>query len=195
MARRKKMSNMADQTGCRLLGLPPELRNNIYELVFSGTTHTIPSHESRINYRRMKKHPAPGLLLACKQIHVETISMFYAQTAFYIEDHWNLPLWLKKIGPIRQRQINTIHFKQPDPEYFRSYGARHDSKSQKRIRAWGAESVRNRRRLLKEIRDSDAILDSSKVFVNVSLPGTKTYWSNEPKKITQMFAEKLRETK
>ncbi|KAK5121256.1 hypothetical protein LTR85_005422 [Meristemomyces frigidus] len=70
------------QASCRLLALPPELRNNIFELVLtvqpdSGDAVTI-SHASRLD------PPAPSVLAilqTCRQVRDE------AQTVFYHANH------------------------------------------------------------------------------------------------------------
>ncbi|KAF2165988.1 hypothetical protein M409DRAFT_23715 [Zasmidium cellare ATCC 36951] len=188
MARRKKTSPMADQTGCRLLGLPAELRNRIYGLVLSCTSHRIPCCNSRLNIGEKKKHGAPGLLLTCKQIHTETISMFYAHVTFYVTNWWDLAPWLSKIGLARQQQINTIHYE--SSSYW--YGT---FQSQETLRHLGTRAARHRKWVLQDVHQSGPILGDDKVYVRMYLPGTKIYWTNEPKKIAEMFVEKLREIK
>ncbi|KAK4494819.1 hypothetical protein PRZ48_014175 [Zasmidium cellare] len=64
---------MAEDTDSPLLNLPPELRNNIYELVFTNTT---------INFNTTATRRPPSLLLSCKQIYTEAVTVYYAEATF-----------------------------------------------------------------------------------------------------------------
>ena len=82
----------------RLLALPPELRNHIYELVL---------HSDRAVYRgivylderdeRLWKPPA--LLCTSRQVRAEASPLYYAQTIFSVEDRRIALDWLKVIEP------------------------------------------------------------------------------------------------
>jgi hypothetical protein len=75
------------------LRLSPELRNQIYHHIYtSSTTHL--------------GHETPGLLLTSKQIYNECIELFYAVTAFYVEDWELLIQWLKHL-PYQRRSLIT----------------------------------------------------------------------------------------
>ncbi|KAK5111469.1 hypothetical protein LTR62_004921 [Meristemomyces frigidus] len=56
-----------------LLALPPELRNLIYE-------HAFDRFSARFEFA--KWYPPPGILLSCKQVYHESLSIFYATAAF-----------------------------------------------------------------------------------------------------------------
>ncbi|TKA70116.1 hypothetical protein B0A55_06975 [Friedmanniomyces simplex] len=63
----------ASSTNASFLGLPPEIRNQIYELSAAATSLTLPPMRSR-------KGPRPvGLLLACKQTHREYRALLLSQ--------------------------------------------------------------------------------------------------------------------
>lgn len=66
---------MADEQ-CRLLKLPPELRNRIYELALSD-------HDRRIAVN-LDKHSrgVPPLLQVCRQTRREALSMYYGGATF-----------------------------------------------------------------------------------------------------------------
>ena len=61
------------QTASPLFSLPRELRDMIYEEAFRGHVQDVDHHPNE-SY--------PGILLACKQTHHETINLFYKRTTF-----------------------------------------------------------------------------------------------------------------
>ena len=82
-----------------LLGLPPELRNMIYELVFKGQT--------MING---VKHYAPGILLACKKIYHEATLLFYQTATFYFDDYKSGLDWYINISSKHRNAISHMRF-------------------------------------------------------------------------------------
>ena len=99
-----KLTNFADQSGSLLLGLPRELRDIIYGLVFEGECfrHTCPSlHFERIPH-------SVGLLLTCKQIHVEAINIYYRQVTPTFSGRNSLAEWAKRLPVTYLQQIHTI---------------------------------------------------------------------------------------
>lgn len=81
------MSDNEDQrTSFRFLDLPSELRNNIYEKAFEDIV-TI----------KGGKALAPGILLACKQVHDEAVMVFYESTTFYFVDFNDGKGWYTQI--------------------------------------------------------------------------------------------------
>ncbi|KAK0264431.1 hypothetical protein B0A54_13877 [Friedmanniomyces endolithicus] len=72
--------NNNNPTSASFLGLPPEIRNQIYHHLASTTTLTLPPV-------RPRKGPQPiGLLLACKQTHAEFRALLLSQA--------NLLVWI-----------------------------------------------------------------------------------------------------
>ena len=66
------------QSKSTLLGLPPDLRNIIYELCLPGTCEVPNASASN----RHGYYQGPALLLSCKQAYAEGINIFYHETAF-----------------------------------------------------------------------------------------------------------------
>lgn len=79
-----------------LLCLPPELRNDIYKLVFSQTVLEILPHTNNLRFYdthqmrtglpslRSYSGPTTGLLHTCRQIRTETHHLFFATVTFDI---------------------------------------------------------------------------------------------------------------
>ncbi|SMQ47480.1 unnamed protein product [Zymoseptoria tritici ST99CH_3D7] len=70
-----ELSSMADQTASRLLLLPAELRNAIWELLL---VHTIPFPPQRQHNRSF----CANILQTCKQINHEATPILYAENTF-----------------------------------------------------------------------------------------------------------------
>lgn len=77
------------------LRLSPELRNQIYQHLYTSSVFKIASD-------------TPGLPLTCKQIYAECTDLLYASTAFYVEDWETLLRWLKQLPPSRRSLITEI---------------------------------------------------------------------------------------
>lgn len=100
------------QQHSRLLNLPAELRNQIYEYTFSSS----PVEISRRSF--LKQNPkgllkSSGLLLACKQIHHEAAQLYYSLTTFYVQRdaEYRIAHWINRIGPLRKALIQNIQLK------------------------------------------------------------------------------------
>lgn len=81
---------MANTQPCALLGLPAEIRNRIYVYTFCGV---------EVNTSSDFPYYAPGLLLANKQIHKETLEVFYSHATFYLGFHLQFRWLLHAIKP------------------------------------------------------------------------------------------------
>jgi len=77
------------------LRLSPELRNQIYQHVYTSSVIKIATD-------------TPGLPLTCKQIYAECTDLIYASAAFYVEDWRTLLRWLKNLTPHRRNLIAEI---------------------------------------------------------------------------------------
>ena len=88
------------QNGCRLLNLPAELRNRIYELVLqdSRNFNIRPWHSNSYKY--------PALLRTCQQIAGEAGSIFFQQTTFYVAA--GDCIWLRALSPRNRSLIRKI---------------------------------------------------------------------------------------
>ena len=123
------------QENSALLRLPAEIRNQIYELVFTDGRHLIPERAKRTHWGRSQ---VPGLLLACKQTHMEAIQLFYYRTAFVFGwgTEGRFEKWIKKMGPARAALLkNVILSPSPQLSYyhsvnsFRTHGINHDAQA------------------------------------------------------------------
>lgn len=107
-----RMNIHADQDDSRLMRLPAELRNEIYELVFSGRQGVASFEEGR-------KPKAPAILVACRQTYSEALPIYYSVTNFGLEleherdcrtDRRILRNWASRIGPEKLRWISCIGY-------------------------------------------------------------------------------------
>jgi hypothetical protein len=99
---------MASQAECPLLAkLPPELRNHIYEYVFTS------ERSSRQNlYTATMSRPWSNLILTCQRIFAETKGIYeVARTSYWGENTFyvnrlreNLSTW-----PSAQQVVNKLH--------------------------------------------------------------------------------------
>ena len=78
----------------RLLTLPPEIRNMIYEHVLLGTTTIDINRHEELRQRT-------ALLRTCQQIRIEALNMFYARNSFRVtistEYYKHLLKWLQTV--------------------------------------------------------------------------------------------------
>ncbi|KAK4494821.1 hypothetical protein PRZ48_014177 [Zasmidium cellare] len=72
---------MDDEPESRLLALPPELRNRIYEFVFAGG-HAEVGHRSTKPHHAKYQPTSSGIIMACKQTNEEASDHFYFLTTF-----------------------------------------------------------------------------------------------------------------
>ncbi|CAK3925155.1 Hypothetical predicted protein [Lecanosticta acicola] len=109
-----RFSNARNQTRSRLLGLPAELRNHIYHLVLSEMITYISKDTviktPAVTYKSRPVHgfcfdQTPGVLLTCKQIHVEAIKVYYANADFVFTAASHLERWARKARPENKKCI------------------------------------------------------------------------------------------
>ena len=102
-------SAQATQTtdSCRLLNLPPELRNDIYELAFTF------SCESHVDVPQPML-PSKALLLTCRQIYREAADLykasfrhFWTTSKFVVEDATRA-LALDHVSQLNERNIEHV---------------------------------------------------------------------------------------
>ena len=79
---------------CRLLELPAELRNQIYELVLTQNLRCRrdPPPGTGVSL------PGPGLLRTCKMIYQEALALYYRYTTFEFGSICDLTKWSGAIG-------------------------------------------------------------------------------------------------
>lgn len=83
----------------RFLDLPAELRNCVYELTFKGITTKFRS-----------KYPAPGILLANKQIYNGAITLFYHCTTFYFDWRYEGKYWYSRLPSKLRNAISNMRY-------------------------------------------------------------------------------------
>jgi hypothetical protein len=104
---------------CRLLSIPPEVRNNIYEKVFSSTVIIRPNvdilFQIASQYERygdrftvMPSATKLALALTCQQIHNEALQFYYGRNTFSFSDTYDLYRYLYMIGEERRQCIKSI---------------------------------------------------------------------------------------
>ena len=103
----------------RLLKLPPELRNNIYEIVFGGIGIMRPNVDQLFRIAEMYENngqqittlpPATVLALAltCRQVHNEALRFYYGRNTFSFKHTYDLYRYLYMIGEERRGCIRSI---------------------------------------------------------------------------------------
>ncbi|KAF7188935.1 hypothetical protein HII31_09858 [Pseudocercospora fuligena] len=112
----KKGTKTPKQTHFDFLGLPPELRNRVYDLLLhvSGPVHPSkkPPTSAPKRLRDGEQQPAPtsalSILVACKQIYNEAVGIFYAKTPFVFYFPTQVTAFLLTLGPERLSSIGDI---------------------------------------------------------------------------------------
>lgn len=84
---------------CTFLDLPPELRNYVYELAFSGT---------QASAHKGSSYTPPSVLLVNKQVYHETIPIFYAVAKFYL---WYSSNVVEYSNAIKRHQNHITSFR------------------------------------------------------------------------------------
>ncbi|SMR61236.1 unnamed protein product [Zymoseptoria tritici ST99CH_3D1] len=69
------------QTGSKLLSLPPEVKNDIYEIVLQDLTVTLEVPDDNGDTALGK---GPGILLACKEVYQETWKLYYSTVTIIV---------------------------------------------------------------------------------------------------------------
>ncbi|KAK4610101.1 hypothetical protein CLAFUW4_13743 [Fulvia fulva] len=94
-------------TRCHLLELPAELRNQIYELVLTGTLR----YRLRRGYSRRSvvSFLAPALLCTCKAIYQEALGIYYSAATFELRSVGYLSKWMGRIRPDYLKLVITVH--------------------------------------------------------------------------------------
>lgn len=103
------------QPTSRLLSLPAELRNRIYEYAVSEQDAYHLSRGPRWmswapGYRTNRTaFQTPAILQVCRQTSAEASPIFYSITAFQYNDAWVLTSWLKMLDNKNVQHIRKIH--------------------------------------------------------------------------------------
>ena len=99
------MAQQAQQQPFRIFDLPLELRQNIYVKLFEDTTTEITE-----GVYTQRAYDAPLILLTCKQIHNEAISIFYQTTSFYFEVHGRGLRWYSQLPHKHRKRVSRMRY-------------------------------------------------------------------------------------
>ena len=108
----------------RLLNLPSELRNRIYELVLiQPDAIRLPQGRSEAGKR--------DLLCTCHQIHNEAVSIYYGNNAFIADcGAWflnaDLICWLRGLGPKKRSMLKDVRLSLRQQRVLGSLNGPHD---------------------------------------------------------------------
>jgi len=122
----QQSTNTSDQIPCRLLDLPPELRNHIYEYLLLGGEDEAPVRVTDCLLEERGLPPIilqagseeiwqpPAILQTCQQIRDEATPVYYTTNTFDVfVDSRNLERticrWLTALGSHIRDKIRTIH--------------------------------------------------------------------------------------
>ncbi|KAK0301115.1 hypothetical protein LTS00_000264 [Friedmanniomyces endolithicus] len=122
----QQSTTTSDQTSCLLLGLPPELRNHIYEYLLLGGEDEAPVHVTDCLSEERGLPPIilqagseelwqpPAILQTCQQIRDEATPVYYTTNTFDVfVDSRDLERtichWLTALGSHIRDKIRTIH--------------------------------------------------------------------------------------
>ncbi len=122
----QQSTNTSDQPLCLLLGLPPELRNHIYEYLLLGVENETPIRVTDCVSEGCWLPPTilqkgskdlwqpPAILQTCQQIRAEATPVYYTTNTFDVfVDSRNLGRtishWLSALGPHTRDKMRTIH--------------------------------------------------------------------------------------
>ncbi|KXT07926.1 hypothetical protein AC579_3254 [Pseudocercospora musae] len=86
------------QEDCRLLNLPGEIRNRIYEYILADYTNIALDHISLSRNPAAKHIQFPVIIETCQQIRKEAISTWLSSTTFYFNFHGELYDFLRSLG-------------------------------------------------------------------------------------------------
>ena len=97
-------SEQAPQKDCRLLALPPELRNYMYDLALP--------HSSTISRNTPPVYQVPLLLATCRQIRTEACGLLFSSREFHIPffEFYFLRRWMRaSLGGVQGRVTLRIY--------------------------------------------------------------------------------------
>ncbi|KAF7196664.1 hypothetical protein HII31_02034 [Pseudocercospora fuligena] len=96
---------LRDQEDCRLLNLPGEIRNRIYEYVLADYTNIALDNISLTRDQTAKHVQFPSIVEICQQIRKEAIGIWLSSTTFHFNFHGELYDFLRVLGV---QQAGTI---------------------------------------------------------------------------------------
>ncbi|TKA75592.1 hypothetical protein B0A55_06350 [Friedmanniomyces simplex] len=182
----QSLSNCAEQAKSNLLSLAPELRNLIYEKLFEEFT---------AEWVRCKFYAPPSVLLACKQIYGEAITVFYGTATFRAKSFNILDKRIRRLRYCYRRLIRKLDI--DTQEHFTKLGCWvYLSKEQGSIKR-SEEYAENELTKVRDLCKTSSLkeLDLRSLRASIKLPSGETLWSEEPTKALADYEEARRKTK
>jgi len=93
----------------RLLDLPSELRNHIYEYALSEVVSV--ARTTPRNTNSYLHTPSPGLPLVNKQLYRETVGIYWSRSIFEVTQTFELPYWLAAMPADRRASLGAVRHK------------------------------------------------------------------------------------
>ena len=103
-------TGMHPQTESLFFGIPRELRDAIYKLVFQGKVFCVGKEPKWYPTRQSSPQPASlpnGILLACKQAYYESVEMYYKTATFRFGELNHAFKWIGETIPKTYAPLTT----------------------------------------------------------------------------------------
>ena len=153
---------MAEREEVLLLGLPPEMRNYIYELVFENEVLRLDEDSN------MSTH-----LYTCKQIHNEAINIFHANIIFETQDEDEAFNFLTSLSASSLKCIRCFRYDTfAVPNRKRSYRRSQDGRPEQELLDV----------LIARLESFGIRLQAGVLLVSFRYRTGRVYWSAEPSK-------------
>ncbi|KAK0282206.1 hypothetical protein LTS00_012321 [Friedmanniomyces endolithicus] len=182
----QSLGNCVGQTKSPLLSLTPELRNLIYEKTLEKfTAEWIPC----------KFYEPPSVLLACKQIYIEAISIYYSTATFRASDFNTLDKRIRRLRYCHRRLFRNI-----DIDTQQQYIKRGPPLCGTEKRHWIHRSEKFAELELTKVRNlfqtsTFKELNLRSLRASIKLPNGEIVWSEEPALALALYHEKQSEEK
>ncbi|KAK1075404.1 hypothetical protein LTR74_000366 [Friedmanniomyces endolithicus] len=177
----QSLGNCVGQMKSPLLSLTPELKNLIYEKTFEDFT---------VEWIPCKFYEPPSLLLACKQVYVEAISVFYSAATFRASDFNTLDKRLRRLRYCHRRLVRNIDVDTQQQFIKRGHPSRWTEKKHwvHRSEKYAELELTRVRNLFKTSPFKELNLRSLRA--SIELPNGETVWSEDPTKALALYYEK-----
>ncbi|KAK1059201.1 hypothetical protein LTR12_000625 [Friedmanniomyces endolithicus] len=181
----QSLGNCVGQMKSPLLSLTPELRNLIYEKTFEEFT---------VEWIPCKFYEPPSILLACKQVYVEAISVFYSTATFRASDFNTLDKRIRRLRYCHRRLVRRLEIDTQQQFAKRGPPLRWTEKKH-----WAAQRSEQHAELeLARVRNLFKTrpfkeLNLRSLRASIKLPNGETVWSEDSVKALALYNEKQNE--